>query len=203
MNLNLAAMTSRSFPRAKSRRTPPPGRQSQLLASLLVLTASLSPAQGDQGLTLSTPSVFRYVAPPGWTSQVAGGYALGGFPQAVGPAAHNFTPDITFITAGYHPLDAFVKSYAPKLVDLTGTQNFPLKLVEVTPFRTAAGVNGYRLHSIDPSNPPAAEQFAYVFTNPDGLVYEFACACAPADADKDLPIFDASMKTVQILRAGG
>jgi hypothetical protein len=179
------------------------GQGLALAASLVVLTAALSTARGDEGLTLSTPSVFRYVAPPGWTSQVAGGYALGGFPQAVGPAAHNFTPDITFITAGYHPLDAWVKAYAPKLVDLTGTQDFPLKLVDVKPFTTAAGVKGYRLHSIDPSSPAAAEQFAYVFLNHDGLVCEFACACAPADAEKDLPIFEASMKTVQLLRPGG
>jgi hypothetical protein len=184
-------------------KNPMKGRGWALLASLLVLTAAASTARGDEGLTLSTPSVFRYVAPPGWKSQVAGGYALGGFPQAVGPAANNFTPDITFITAGYHSLDAFVKSYAPKLVDLTGTQDFPLKLVEVKPFTTAAGVSGFRLHSVDPANPATAEQFAYVFLNHDGLVCEFACACAPADAAKDLPIFDTSMKTVQLLRAGG
>ena len=170
---------------------------------LLLASPALSPTHAGQGLTLSTPSVFRYVAPPGWTSQVAGGYALGGFPQAVGPASHNFTPDITFITAGYHTLDAFVKSYVPKLVDLTGNQDFPLKLVDVQPFTTAAGVKGYRLHSIDPANPPAAEQFAYVFTNRQGLVCEFACACAPADAAKDLPLFDASMKTAQLLQSSG
>jgi hypothetical protein len=78
-----------------------------------------------------------------------------------------------------------------------------LKLLDVKPFTTAAGVKGFRLHSIDPSTPPAAEQFAYIFPNPDGMVFEFACACAPADAQKDLPIFDASMKTVQIVRPHG
>jgi hypothetical protein len=171
------------------------------VAGWIVLATVLLPARGAP-LLIRTPSVFSYTAPDGWTSQVAGGYTLGGFPQAVGPAAHNFTPDITFITAGYSPLDAFVKSYVPKLIDLTGTQDFPLKLVDAQPFTTAAGVNGYRLHSIDPASPPAAEQFAYVFLNKDGLVCEFACACAPADAGKDLPLFDASMKTAKMLQPG-
>jgi hypothetical protein len=178
-------------------------RGSILLTGFVLLAAAFLPAHGDQGPALSAPSLFSYVAPTGWTSQVAGGYTLGGFPQAVGPAAHNFTPDITFITAGFQTPDAFVKSYVPMLVDLTGTQDFPLKLLDVKPFTTAAGVKGFRLHSIDPSTPHAAEQFAYIFPNPDGMVFEFACACAPADAQKDLPIFDASMKTVQIVRPHG
>jgi len=186
-----------------------------VLALGVLLASACSRAGGDssgesagnssQGLgpTLSTPSLFSYVAPAGWTSQVAGGYALGGFPQAVGPASHNFTPDITFITDGYSSIADFVKKYQPKLVDLTGTQVFPLKLLDEEPFVTAAGVQGMRLHSIDPANPPIAEQFSYVFPNPDGLVFEFACACAPADVAHDAPIFDASMKSVVILRPGG
>ena len=74
--------------------------------------------------------------------------------------------------------------------------------MEAKPFVTAAGVKGYRLHSIDPASPPTAEQFSYVFPNPDGMVFEFACACAPADAARYAPIFDASMKTVRILKLG-
>jgi hypothetical protein len=178
-----------------------------LLDACLLLSALCAPlASGstqDAGPTLRTPSLFSYQAPPGWTSQVAGGLALGGFPQAVGPASHNFTPDITFITDGYHTIDQFAKTYQPHLVDLTLTQMFPLKLVDQKPFVTAAGVKGVRLHSIDPANPPTAEQFSYVFPNPDGLVFEFACACAPADAAHYAPIFDASMKTVVILKPGG
>jgi len=65
---------------------------------------------------------------------------------------------------------------------------------------TTTGVKGYRLHSIDPANPPTAEQFSYIFLNQDGLVFEFACA--PSDAKQYAPIFDASIKTVRILRVG-
>ena len=174
-------------------------RRSFLIAALVL--AGYGNSVAEPGLTLSTPSVFSYQAPPGWTSQVAGGYTLGGFPQAVGPASHNFTPDITFITNGYHTLDAFVKSYQPRLIDMT-PRAFPLKLVDQEPFVTAAGVKGIRLHSIDPAKPPIAEQFSYIFPNQDGMIYEFACACAPVDAAHDAPIFDASMKTVRILKLG-
>ena len=152
------------------------------------------------GQTIRVPSLFSYVAPKGWNSQVGPGGAKGGFPQAVGPASHNFTPDITFMTDGYHSIDQFVKTYQPVLVDVD--QRFPMKLVDQMPFVTAGGVKGMRLHSIDPAHPPAAEQFSYVFPNSDGLVFEFACACAPADAAHYAPIFDASMKTVQILKLG-
>jgi hypothetical protein len=155
----------------------------------------------DAGPTLSTPSLFSYVAPKGWGSQVGPSGAMGGFPQAVGPASNNFTPDITFKTDGYQMVDQFVRTYQPNLVDVD--QPFLMKLVEQKPFVTAAGVKGYRLHSIDTANPPTAEQFSYVFPNPDGLVFEFACACAPADAAHYAPIFDASMKTVVILKPGG
>ena len=184
-----------------------------VLALGVLLASACSRAGGDssgesagnssQGLgpTLSTPSLFSYVAPKGWSSQVGPGGAMGGFPQAVGPASHNFTPDITFKTDGYQTVAQFVKTYQPKLVDVD--QPFPMKLVDEEPFVTAAGVQGMRLHSIDVANPPTAEQFSYVFPNPDGLVFEFACACAPADAAHDAPIFDASMKTVMILRPGG
>jgi len=175
-----------------------------LLGTGLLWTASCSPSASgsgsDAGLRIKTPSLFSYVAPAGWTSQVGPSGAKGGFPQAVGTASHNFTPDITFVTDGYHSISDFVKSYQPSLVDVD--QSFPLKPVESKPFVTAAGVTGYRLHSIDPASPPAAEQFSYVFPNPDGLVFEFACACAPADAAHYGPIFDASMKTVRILKLG-
>jgi hypothetical protein len=175
-----------------------------LLSAGLLLAVSCSPSASgsgeEAGPTLSTPSLFSYVAPSGWTSQVGPGGAKGGFPQAVGPASNNFTPDITFVTDGYHSIDSFVKTYKPILVDVD--QPFPLKLVDSKPFVTAAGVKGYRLHSIDPANPPTAEQFSYVFPNPDGMVFEFACACAPADAARYAPIFDASMKTVRILKLG-
>jgi len=173
-----------------------------LLGAGLLLAVSCSPSAfgSNAGLTIKTPSLFSYVAPGGWTSQVGPSGAKGGFPQAVGPASHNFTPDITFVTDGYHSIADFVKSYQPSLVDVD--QPFPLKLVDATPFVTAAGVKGYRLHSIDPASPPTAEQFSYVFPNPDGMVFEFACACAPADAAHDAPIFDASMKTVRILKLG-
>jgi hypothetical protein len=126
---------------------------------------------------------------------------MGGFPQAIGPASNNFTPDITFKTDGYQTVDQFVATYQPNLVDVS--QPFPMKLVDRKPFVTAAGVKGMRLHSIDVQNPPTAEQFSYVFPNPDGMVFEFACACAPADAARYAPIFDASMKTVLILKPGG
>lgn len=178
-----------------------------VLGAGLLLAASCSPSAsgsgsgGDAGPTLSNPGLFSYVAPSGWGSQVGPSGAMGGFPQAVGPASNNFTPDITFKTDGYESVDNFVKTYQPSLVDVD--QPFPMKLVDAKPFVTAAGVKGYRLHSIDIANPPTAEQFSYVFPNPDGLVFEFACACAPADAAHDAPIFDASMKTVVILRPGG
>ena len=155
----------------------------------------------DMGPTLKAFSLFTYQAPAGWTSQVAGGLTLGGFPQAVGPASHNFTPDITFITNGTHTIAQFAKSYQPHLIDMRPRQ-FALKLVDQEPFVTTAGIKGLRLHSIDPANPPIAEQFSYIFNNPDGLVFQFACACAPADAAHDAPIFDASMKTVKILHTG-
>ena len=171
----------------------------------MFLAASCSPSASgssqEAGPTLSTPSLFSYVAPKSWTSQVGPSGAMGGFPQAVGPASHNFTPDITFKTDGYQTVEQFVRTYQPKLVDVD--QAFPMRLVDKQPFVTAAGVKGYRLHSIDVANPPTAEQFSYVFPNPDGLVFEFACACAPADAAHDGPIFDASMKTVLILKPGG
>jgi len=44
--------------------------------------------------------------------------AMGGFPQAVGPASNNFTPDITFKTDGYQTVDQFVETYQPSLVDV-------------------------------------------------------------------------------------
>ena len=172
-------------------------------AGLLLAVSCSPPASGsgsNDGLKIETPSLFSYVAPGGWTSQVGPGGAKGGFPQAVGPASHNFTPDITFVTDGYHSIADFVQTYRPTLEDMD--QPFPLKLVDATPFVTAAGVKGYRLHSIDPASPPTSEQFSYVFPNPDGLVFEFACACAPADAERYAPIFDASMKTARLLRTG-
>jgi hypothetical protein len=173
-------------------------------AGLVFAALFLPPASGsspDAGPTLTGPSVFRYVAPPGWTSQV-GPSSMGGFPQAIGPASHNFTPDITFKTDGYEPVAQFVQAYQPTLIDVVA-QVFPLKLVDQEPFVTAAGVQGVRLHSIDPSSPPTAEQFSYIFSDRNGLIYEFACACAPADSARYAPIFDASMKTVVILQAGG
>jgi hypothetical protein len=171
-----------------------------LAGAALALGCSRAMAE-EPGPVLKAFSLFTYQAPSGWTSQVAGGLTLGGFPQAVGPTSNNFTPDITFVTNGYHSIDDFVKSYKPRLIDLT-PRAFPLKLVDTKPFVTAAGVKGMRLHSIDPASPPIAEQFSYVFPNPDGMVFEFACACAPADAARLLPIFDASMKSVKILRTG-
>jgi hypothetical protein len=179
-------------------------RDFMLLGAGLVLAASGSPSASgsgsDAGLTIETPSLFSYVAPSGWTSQVGPSGAMGGFPQAVGPASNNFTPDITFKTDGYESVASFVKAYRPNLVDVN--QPFPMKLVDAKPFVTASGAKGYRLHSIDTANPPTAEQFSYVFPNPDGMVFEFACACAPADAAHYAPIFDASMKTVRILKLG-
>jgi hypothetical protein len=153
-----------------------------LAAALPVLAAFASHVLADAGLQLGAPSLFNYIAPKGWTSQV-GPSAFGGFPQAVGPAAHNFTPDITFKTNGYASVATFVKSYRPTLIDTD--QPFPLKLVDQKPFATASGAKGVRLHSIDPSNPPTAEQFSYIFANPDGM------------------IFDASMKTVVIVNFKG
>jgi hypothetical protein len=167
-------------------------------------------SSNQPGPTLSTPSLFSYQAPSGWGSKVAGAGVLGGFPQAVGPASNNFTPDITFVTDGYQTINQFAKTYKPHLVDMEdpfpakpSDQPFPMKLVDQEPFVTAAGVKGIRLHAIDPANPPLAEQFSYIFPNPDGMVFEFACACAPADAARYAPIFDASMKTVVILQPGG
>jgi hypothetical protein len=168
-----------------------------LALGVAMASGGLRAGAGEPGPTLSTPSVFRYQAPPGWTSQVAGGLTLGGFPQAVGPASNNFTPDITFITDGYASVDQFAKTYRPRLIDMT-PRVFPLKLVDQKPFVTTAGVKGIRLHSIDPASPPIAEQYSYVFPNRNGMVMEFACACAPADAARYLPIFDASMKTVVV-----
>ena len=172
-----------------------------LPGTAIVMLALLAlPARADEGLKLGAPSLFNYIAPPGWTSQV-GPSAFGGFPQAVGPASHNFTPDITFKTDGYHTLASFVQTYRPALVDTD--QPFAMKLVDQKPFVTASGAKGIRLHSIDTANPPTAEQFSYVFPNPDGMVFEFACACAPADAAHFAPIFDASMKTVVIVNFRG
>jgi len=176
-------------------------RYLMMLVLLLAMAAGCSLAFAEEGVTLRTPSVFSYVAPPGWTSQVAGGLTLGGFPQAVGPASNNFTPDITFMTHGYASLAQYAQTYQPRLIDMT-PRTFPLKLVDQTPFVTAAGVKGIRLHSIDPASPPIAVQYSYVFLNSDGLICEFACACAPVDAAHDLPIFDASMKTARLLRTG-
>ena len=179
-------------------RRPFPAAGLLALAALAMFTVA---SADEPGIKIGTPSLFSYIAPSGWTSQVGPSGAMGGFPQAVGPASNNFTPDITFKTNGYQTVSHFVQTYRPTLIDVP-SQVFPMKLVDTKPFVTAAGVHGMRLHSIDPSSPPTAEQFSYVFPNPDGMVFEFACACAPADANHYAPIFDACMKTVQILHIG-
>jgi hypothetical protein len=148
------------------------------------------------GPLVSVPGVFSYQAPWGWKQVVSSN----GYPQAAGPQAHQYVPDITFTTHGFQSVDQFVKNYAPSLLDMDTA--FPLRLVDQKVFETDKGVRGVRLHSIDVATLPAAEQFSYVFQNTSGLVVEFACACAPADAAQDAPLFDSAMKTMIFLNPG-
>jgi hypothetical protein len=142
------------------------------------------------GPTIASPGLPTYRAPKGWTAT----HLISGYPQAAGEKTHHFTPDITFVTHGYQPLADYVKTYQPHLVDIDFV--YLLKLVDQQPFVTTAGFKGVRLHSIDATHRPVAEQFSYVFSSSRGMVLEFACACAPADAAHYAPIFDQSMKTV-------
>src|SRR5271154_3716819 len=106
-----------------------------LAGGMGVSAAGLPFAMGsDAGPTIRNPALFSYAAPSGWSKTLA----PDGFPQAVGPQAHNYTPDITFATDGYATIDAFAKTYQPRLVDVN--YKFPLKLVDEKPFVTAKGL---------------------------------------------------------------
>jgi hypothetical protein len=152
--------------------------------------------ENQEGPVIADPGFFIYQAPSGWKLLKSSN----GYPQAAGPETNQFIPDITFTTEGYQRVEDFVKTYKPVLVDTDAP--FAMKLLDEKPFETDQGVSGVRLHSIDTLNPPTAEQIAYVFRNPNGLLVQFACACSPADMAHYEQIFDATMKSVKLMKLG-
>ena len=144
------------------------------------------------GETITIPGLLSYRVPGGWSTDTE----TNASPQARGPISNGVVPDITFNPTNHGTLDDFVTNFQPEDFDTTSN----LKYLDKTPFVTAAGVKGIRCRCVDFSNPPKVTQYSYVFLSTDGQQLELACVCATVDTKVYLPVFDASMKTVTILK---
>jgi hypothetical protein len=175
-----------------------PWRHFILLGTGLLFAGSLSDAAPNQmvpqglGATIEIPGLLSYQVPKGWSTNEE----TNASPQARGPISNGFVPDITFNPGNYGSLADLATTFQPALYDF----NIPLKYMDQKSFVTAAGVKGVRLRAMDPSTPSRVTQFSYIFLSSDGQQLELACACATADAAVYGPVFDASMKSVVILK---
>ena len=141
------------------------------------------------GNPVTASGLLSFRAPAGWTQEETSGDL-----QMRGPVSNGWSPDITVNPGNYGPLSGLQNTYQPELFD-TGAS---LKIVATTSFTTAAGVKGVRLQEVNASG--NVTQYSYIFLNPDGQQLELACACATMDAKVYLPVFDASIKTVVIVK---
>src|ERR1700677_2811592 len=142
------------------------------------------------GDTITLPGLLSYQAPAGW-NQVE----TNASPQACGPISNGVVPDITFNPGNYGPLSKLADTFELTYYD---DHSVSLKQVDQKSFVTSAGVKAVRVHAINASS--GITQYSYVFLSSDGQQLELACACATADAAVYLPVFDASMKSVKILK---
>jgi len=144
------------------------------------------------GERIVIPGLLSYEVPQGWSTDTE----TNASPQARGPISNGVVPDITFNPGNHGTLADFAKDFQPVLYDSGRT----LKYMDQKPFVTSAGVKGIRCRSVSSSTPPLVTQYSYIFLSSDGQQLELACACASMDAAVYLPVFDASMKTVVILK---
>jgi hypothetical protein len=166
---------------------------------LLALGACLPPSQAAPnqlvpkglGAAITIPGLLAYRVPAGWTTDTE----TNASPQARGPVSNGVVPDITFNPGNYGTLADFTKNFQPELYD--SGQGLVYK--DQASFATTAGVKGIRCRSVSAN--AQITQYSYIFLSSDGQQLELACACATADAAVYLPVFDASMKTVVILKS--
>jgi len=144
------------------------------------------------GETITIPGLLSYQVPKGWSTDTE----TNASPQARGPVSNGVVPDITFNPGNHGTLSNLADTYQAVLYDTMEG----LKIVEQKPFVTTAGVKGVRLREMENSTPSRITQYSYIFLSTDGQQLELACACATVDAAVYLPVFDASMKSVVILK---
>jgi hypothetical protein len=141
------------------------------------------------GQPVTADGLLSFRAPAGWTQEETGGDL-----QMRGPVSNGWAPDITVNPGNHGPLSDLKDTYQPELFD----NGASLKIVSTTSFTTAAGVKGVRLLEVDAAG--KVTQYSYIFLNADGQQLELACACATVDAKVYLPVFDASVKTVVLVK---
>ena len=137
------------------------------------------------GDPVTASELFTFRPPAGWQQDETRGDL-----QMRGPISNGWVPDMIANGGNHGTLANLADIYQPMLYD-TGAE---VKIVEKTPFTTAAGVKGLRAREVDATG--KITQYSYLFINPDGQLVELACACATVDANVYLPVFDASAKTL-------
>ena len=146
------------------------------------------------GDTVTIPDMLRYRVPGGWSTNEE----TNASPQARGPVSNGVVPDITFNPGNHGTLSDLKDTFNPTYYD--DISGVTLKVTAQTSFVTSAGVKGARVRLVDTASPSRVVQYSYIFLSADGQELELACACAEQDEKVYLPVFEASMKTVQIAK---
>ena len=136
---------------------------------------------------------FKFMIPEGWTTAEFPGFNFKicrGFPSG------GFAPNIAVIDEAF---DGSVEDYvtacsAPMTKDAQG-----FKLLEKRPFNTDSGIRGIKLVFDSKWDRKQLMQTQYYFKGIKGKMLVITCSVLPEDGQKFADIFDAAMKTLQII----
>jgi len=160
--------------------------------SMLACSRSSSSDSSPLGDTVSEPGLFSYQAPKGWDTATS---PEADYSSCFGPTeAGGVNPSIIVTQQGYQSVDNFVKSYLAEAASPTAGA----KLIDKSSFETSAGVKGVRLVARNEASSPKGEIVSYVFPAKNGLLLVINGICVADDDAQFLPLFDASMKSLDL-----
>jgi len=164
------------------------------LCMSVILLWSLTGLSEPASTLLSEPSGgFKYMIPEGWTTAEFPGFK---FRICRGVPSNGFSPNIAIVDETF---DGSVEDYVKACLEPMekGAQGF--KLLEKKPFNTDSGIKGIKLVFDSKWDKKQLMQTQYYFKGIKGKMLVITCSVLPEDGPKFADIFDAAMKTFQII----
>jgi hypothetical protein len=159
-----------------------------LLICLSFVCMALHGEGAEPGPTVLARGLFSYQAPPGWQTSAS--------PVSPYPVSSEgwYRPHEARILVNIVTVSQGVSDYVTQCLQALRSGPDYAHVLDRRPFVTAAGLDGIRATV----NIRGLRQIFYFFDGGSGKIIIVNACCLLRDADRDTPLFDASLKTFSL-----
>lgn len=167
-----------------------------LFLAAAIFSGAFLPGRGDElGPTVLAKGLFSYQAPSGWSVQET---SFSKYPVSAAPRHDGFAANIDVVIENSPKgLDDYVSSSLAAFQGLRSALRH-MRIVSRQAFLTSAGLDGVRVEAAALAGSYHLRETFYFFDGGGGNKLTVTASCLAAESTQDVPLFDASLKTLTL-----